>query len=322
MGRKREEMGPGRGWILNLYLCPRLGVCTAMDTVEYTKWDSGPEEAPKGHWGHWQHCRQRLFSLALALLVATVLWALILSILLSKASKEQGVQRIHQDQLRTNASMQFVILGALKEEVGACKSCCSGTNAQLQTTLVELGETHKKLMQQESTLNELREQVTQGLAKAGRNLEDIRTELFRELEAVRHMNSSCDPCPTSWLTFQGSCYYFSEPKATWEAAQSHCAGNGSHLVIIGNLEEQDFLSKHTRGQGYWLGLRAMRHLRKIRGYQWVDGVSLTFSHWNSGEPNDSQGREDCVMMLHSGLWNDAPCASERDGWICEKRSSC
>jgi hypothetical protein len=48
MGRKREEMGPGRGWILNLYLCPRLGVCTAMDTVEYTKWDSGPEEAPKG----------------------------------------------------------------------------------------------------------------------------------------------------------------------------------------------------------------------------------------------------------------------------------
>jgi hypothetical protein len=34
--------------------------------------------------------------------------------------------------------------------------------------------------------------VTQGLAKAGRNLEDIRTELFRELEAVRHMNSEPD----------------------------------------------------------------------------------------------------------------------------------
>lgn len=39
---------------------------------------------------------------------------------------------------------------------------------------------------------------------------------------------------------------------------------------------QGFLSQHTRGRGYWLGLRAVRRLNKVQGYQWVDGASLTF----------------------------------------------
>uniref|UniRef100_A0A2I3TAU5 C-type lectin domain family 4 member G n=2 Tax=Pan TaxID=9596 RepID=A0A2I3TAU5_PANTR len=173
-------------------------------------------------------------------------------------------------------------------------------------------------MEQESALRELRERVTQGLAEAGRGREDVRTELFRALEAVRLQNSD-GPCPSWTLAwFCGSCYFFSVPKTTWAAAQGHCADASAHLVIVGGLDEQGFLTRNTRGRGYWLGLRAVRHLGKVQGYQWVDGVSLSFSHWNKGEPNDAWGRENCVMMLHTGLWNDAPCDSEKDGWICEK----
>lgn len=39
---------------------------------------------------------------------------------------------------------------------------------------------------------------------------------------------------------------------------------------------QAFLSRNTRGRGFWLGLRAVRRARKIQGYQWVDGVPLSF----------------------------------------------
>ena len=39
---------------------------------------------------------------------------------------------------------------------------------------------------------------------------------------------------------------------------------------------QGFLSRNTRGRGYWLGLRAVRRARQIQGYQWVDGVPLSF----------------------------------------------
>uniref|UniRef100_A0A5F7ZQB8 C-type lectin domain family 4 member G n=1 Tax=Macaca mulatta TaxID=9544 RepID=A0A5F7ZQB8_MACMU len=272
-----------------------------MDTTRYSRWGGSSEEVPGGHWGRRVHWSGRPLFLALAVLVVTVLWAVILSILLSKASTERAALLDGQDLLRTNGS---------------------GTQAQLQTTRSELGEAQAKLMEQESALRELREHVTQGLAEASRNREDVRTELFRALEAVRLHNNSCEPCPTSWLSFEGSCYFFSVPKTTWAAAQGHCADASAHLVIVGGLEEQGFLTRNTGGRGYWLGLRAVRHLGKVQGYQWVDGVSLSFSHWNQGEPNDARGREDCVMMLRTGLWNDAPCDSEKDGWICEKRHNC
>ncbi|KAM7331508.1 hypothetical protein ACRRTK_008216 [Alexandromys fortis] len=293
-----------------------------MDAGGYNKLGSATEEVPRGQLGRWEYYKQRLSFLVLAFLVATVLWALILSTLLSKASSERRALLSHQDQLKTNASEQKMMLSALKEDVGACRNCCSGMKAQLQTTLAEFKNTQTKLMEQESALKELQERVTQSLAKAARDREDIRNELFQALEAVKQQNKSCEKCPTSWIHFQGSCYYFSETQAIWNTAQSFCSVHGAHLVIVKDLDEQSFLRQHTWGRGYWLGLRTVRHLGKIQGYQWVDGVSLTFSHWNSGEPNDSRGREDCVMMLHSGLWNDAPCSNEKDGWICEKRSSC
>ncbi|XP_006206393.1 C-type lectin domain family 4 member G [Vicugna pacos] len=290
-----------------------------MDTAGYSKWDGRLQEVPGGHWGRWG---QRPLFLALALVVVTVLWVLILSILFSKASTERGALLGHQDLLRTNASKQTTVLGALKEDVRACNSCCLGTQAQLQTLRTQLGEAQTKVIQQESALKELSERVAQGLAEAGRDRENIRTELFRTLEGIRLGNSSCEKCPKSWLPFQGSCYLFSPLRATWVEAQHHCERAGAHLVIVGGLDEQGFLSRNTQGRGYWLGLRAVRRARKIQGYQWVDGVSLSFSYWNRGEPNDSLGREDCVMMLRTGMWNDAPCDSKDDSWICEKRHQC
>uniref|UniRef100_F6WQX6 C-type lectin domain family 4 member G n=1 Tax=Callithrix jacchus TaxID=9483 RepID=F6WQX6_CALJA len=287
-----------------------------MDTTRYSNWGGSSEEVPGGHWRLWEHWSRRPLFLALTVLVAIVLWAdSEHPIPLSAASTERAARLWGPDALRTNASQQTTVLSALKEEVGACHSCCSGTQAKLQTTRAEPGEAQAKLMEQESALRELRERVTQGLAKAGRDRENVRTELFRALEAVRFQNSSCEPCPQSWLPFEGSCCFFSVPKTTWAAALSHCAHASAHLVF-------GFLTWNTRGRRYWLGLRAVLQLDKVQGYQRVDGgVSLTFSHWNRGEPSDCGRSEDCVMMLPTGLWNDAPCGSKL-GWICEKRRSC
>nr|XP_012323016.1 mannose-binding protein C isoform X1 [Aotus nancymaae] len=45
--------------------------------------------------------------------------------------------------------------------------------------------------------------------------------------------------------------------------------------------------------------------------QFVDltGRRLTYTNWNEGEPNNADSREDCVVLLRSGRWNDVPCSS-------------
>ncbi|XP_007951899.1 C-type lectin domain family 4 member G [Orycteropus afer afer] len=292
-----------------------------MDNSGYNKLGSCPKEVPGGHWGPWELWSRKSLLVALAVVVGTVLWALILSILLSKASKEREELLGHQDLLRTNASRQAEELGVLQKNLGACTTCCSETKAQLKTTRAELGEARKKLLEQGSALNDLRERVTKDVSQAGRDREDVRSELLRALEAADLGNNSCEPCPKSWVLFQGSCYLFSQQQNYWGQAQKSCADAGAHLVMVDSWEEQTFLSQNTSGLGFWLGLKAERLQGKIQGYQWMDGVHRTFSHWNEGEPNDSRGVENCVMMLHTGLWNDAPC-NLRDNWICEKKHGC
>ena len=55
-------------------------------------------------------------------------------------------------------------------------------------------------------------------------------------------------------------------------------------------------------------------------YGWEDGTAVNYTHWQSGEPNDSHGDEDCVEIYTGGLagyWNDDHCESEKY-YICEK----
>ncbi|XP_004614923.1 C-type lectin domain family 4 member G [Sorex araneus] len=290
-----------------------------MDDTGYSEWNEGFPKRPAGTYRCWG---QRLLILALALVASTILWILALTILSSRASSECGTLLSRQDQQVTNASKLTALLDDLKKEVKAYNSSCMSMQVQLQTAYAQLQKAQGKLMEQESGLSELNQRVTQSLAEAGRDRENIRTELLRAVERVRQTNGSCQPCPASWLPFQGSCYFFSQQTAQWDKALRHCEIQGAHLVIVKDLQEQIFLTHNKGNFGYWLGLRAQRKGHVIQNYQWVDGVKLTFSHWNWGEPNDSMGREDCVMMIPTGLWNDAPCDNEKDRWICEKRQRC
>ena len=57
-------------------------------------------------------------------------------------------------------------------------------------------------------------------------------------------------------------------------------------------------------------------------WNWVDGTELLDSNakWNSGEPNDSAGNEDCAV-IHSttGKWYDMGC-HRLFPFVCERRS--
>ncbi|XP_072456998.1 C-type lectin domain family 4 member G isoform X1 [Notamacropus eugenii] len=291
-----------------------------MNSSSYQKWED--QDRPSlGRWRKWFPRDLPSKSVSLMLAVILLLWILLIVVLVKGSKTSQELNQL-KEEVKTNASIWTKDVGELREDVAAARRNDSALRTDVGTWESKLGKSHARLLKLESEHNELSTQMTQALAEAGKDRQDIRSEMFRAVAAVRSGNSSCSPCPDSWLAFEGSCYFFSTEKAQWDQSQQNCAKVQAHLVIVNSLEEQTFLTQNTRGLGYWIGLTATRARGKVKGYMWIDGTKLTFSYWNEGEPNDSRRNENCVMMLYSGRWNDANCKSLSDNWICEKRQQC
>ncbi|KAK2832811.1 hypothetical protein Q5P01_016700 [Channa striata] len=99
---------------------------------------------------------------------------------------------------------------------------------------------------------------------------------------------------------------------TWAQAQSFCRAEHTDLATVDSNNE--FNQVVTAAQKYynnvvWIGL-----YDDINSWRWSlqrDGFygvgETTFWMWNSGEPNNFGGIEDCVEMNGNGAWNDCPC---------------
>ncbi|KAK2888177.1 uncharacterized protein [Channa argus] len=106
-------------------------------------------------------------------------------------------------------------------------------------------------------------------------------------------------------------------KKSWGAAHEDCVARGGNLVSIHSQEEEEFLSLHTKGSSKWIGLKSNP---TEGGYSWSDNTPLSHTNWGEGEPNNHEGREDCVEMVSNAngtrsWWNDLNCDAHQD-WIC------
>ncbi|XP_063042971.1 C-type mannose receptor 2-like [Engraulis encrasicolus] len=116
-----------------------------------------------------------------------------------------------------------------------------------------------------------------------------------ELEAIKRP-SSTQP------------YVLVEEEKTWADAQRYCRENHRDLATIRNEAENKKIKDLIRGKGNvyrWIGLFR-------DAWEWSDGSSSSFRHWDSGQPSfDSSSNGLCVEIRSSGLWNDEPCDSQR-----------
>ena len=101
--------------------------------------------------------------------------------------------------------------------------------------------------------------------------------------------------------------YVLVPATTWTGAEALAQSIGGHLASIGSFEENDFILKNFgnfdgQDRRLWIGFNDVA----VEGdWQWSDGTPVTFTNWNSGEPNNSSGIEHYAEMLgSSGAWND------------------
>lgn len=118
-------------------------------------------------------------------------------------------------------------------------------------------------------------------------------------------------CPSRWIHFQSSCYFFSTNTMTWSASVKNCSNMGGHLVVINTQEEQEFLfHEKPKKREFYIGLTDQVTDGQ---WKWVDGTPFmkSLSFWDVGEPNNLATVEDCVTIRDSSNprqnWNDVPC---------------
>ncbi|MEM9916871.1 MAG: lectin-like protein [Bacteroidota bacterium] len=99
--------------------------------------------------------------------------------------------------------------------------------------------------------------------------------------------------------FEGSKFYRSTSRRSWQNAQSACQAAGGRLAIVNSAAKNSFLQSSVTSNT-WIGLTDEA---REGTYRWTDGEESTYFNWNRNEPNNLNN-EDYVEMLQSGLWND------------------
>nr|XP_014348150.1 PREDICTED: adhesion G protein-coupled receptor E2-like [Latimeria chalumnae] len=126
------------------------------------------------------------------------------------------------------------------------------------------------------------------------------------------------------MLYKSHCYYFSDigDKKTWDEAKTECSKSDSHLVIISNVCEHEFLRNQFQKNKIcsWIGLSDKY---KNRTWYWVDDRQLNSNetYWKEAEPNNQDNSEFCVESYDTGCWNDLNC-SNKIQYVCEKRLPC
>ena len=131
-------------------------------------------------------------------------------------------------------------------------------------------------------------------------------------------------CPMFWFEFNGRCYKYVATDFTWADAEWNCLSQDANLVSIHSVEEHNFVRTLIQNfdpkQGLtWIGLSDTHSEGR---WMWSDGCKVTFTLWNSHQPNNAGGIEHCVEINHGGSkWNDRPCAVTYPS-VCASRKVC
>ncbi|XP_041727837.2 ladderlectin-like [Coregonus clupeaformis] len=126
------------------------------------------------------------------------------------------------------------------------------------------------------------------------------------------------PCLSGWTKYRSHCFMFIKTARTWPEAERHCISLGANLASVHSSEEAQFLqgmvfSETGEFHTTWIGgFEAGKEiLEKGRLWFWSDGSKFDYQNWNQGEPNNSGGREPCIVMNFGGEhgWNDLACGN-------------
>ncbi|XP_027716734.1 pulmonary surfactant-associated protein D-like [Vombatus ursinus] len=99
-------------------------------------------------------------------------------------------------------------------------------------------------------------------------------------------------------------------EGNFEKALQSCQKAGGQVASPRNAAENAAVQEivTTYNKAAFLGMTDTKTEGK---FIYLTGESLSYSNWGPGEPNNDQGREDCIEIFTNGKWNDKRCEESR-----------
>ncbi|XP_078664090.1 E-selectin-like [Branchiostoma floridae x Branchiostoma belcheri] len=130
-------------------------------------------------------------------------------------------------------------------------------------------------------------------------------------------------CHFGYTAYDGECFKVYDQAKTYDQSRQVCAADGGLLAMPKTSDLNEFLWNlrspyQTEGSDFWIGLNDLI----VEGdWLWEDGtphdVTADWNNWNSGEPNNLRGAEDCGQLFEGGsVWNDDPCGRSHK-FLCQ-----
>ncbi|XP_067301506.1 C-type mannose receptor 2-like [Pseudorasbora parva] len=103
-----------------------------------------------------------------------------------------------------------------------------------------------------------------------------------------------------------------QEQKNWTEAQRYCRLYHTDLASVRNLTENEEIKKITTpNAGAWIGLHRL--------WVWSDNSTSTFTHWQTGEPNFEEKRDQVCTTIdiqnYQGRWTDQGC-TEPHPFVC------
>ncbi|MGB2088296.1 MAG: lectin-like protein, partial [Psychroflexus salarius] len=110
---------------------------------------------------------------------------------------------------------------------------------------------------------------------------------------------------TKMGVFNGHTYFISNSGDTYANFISTINTiNGAYPVSISSAAENNFIANYLSENGQLNALIGINDLLLEGTFVWENGENVSYTNWNSGEPNNSGGNEDVAEIYNNGGWND------------------
>lgn len=106
-----------------------------------------------------------------------------------------------------------------------------------------------------------------------------------------------------WGKFRWHHYYISKTAWLWADARLLAMAQGGHMVTIADASEDSLVSEIAKSRGAHVAI-GLNDVVKEGTWVWVTGEPFSYSHWQPGEPNNSNNEDYGMLFVLLGTWND------------------